>query len=152
MRTHSSFPPTVALHAPLPSLACDVRIDVHEHTTTAVGAADPGAAWRAAQEFELADRLNAAEETLLGAIAEPGASCQVAHLYECRMMRLAKAGDRGNAEMAHAASVRWMWRSVEKARSVDALPLAIAARAHERRLAEVAKRWDRSRDAADTAC
>lgn len=151
MRTPTSFPPTVALHAPKPILACDVRLDVHERTTTAVGA-EPTAAWRAAQDLELADLLEAAEETLLGAIAEPGASCQIAHLYERRMMRLANAGDRGNAEMAHAASVRWMWRSVEKARSVDALPLAIAARAHERRLAEIARRWDRSRDAADTAC
>jgi hypothetical protein len=140
MRTPTSFPPTVAVHAIPPRLACDVRIDVLARNPTAAER-DPADAWRAATEFEAADRLHEAEEALLGAIAEPGASCQIAHLHERRMARLAEANDLGNAEIARCASVRWMWRTVESARSVDALPLALAARAHERRLAEASTRW-----------
>jgi hypothetical protein len=66
------------------------------------------AAWATAQRLEREEQLAQAEEMILGAIDHLGAYAQVAHLYELRMGRLARAGDREGAVAAFHRSNHWM--------------------------------------------
>jgi hypothetical protein len=66
-------------------------------------------AWKRALELERAGDLAQAEEVVLESIDHLGAFGRVAYLYQLRMERLAREGDRDGAIAAFRRSDHWMW-------------------------------------------
>lgn len=64
--------------------------------------------WRTAVLHEREDRLDDAEQAILKAVDHIGAYSSVAHMYEERSARLARAGRTEDAEAARAQAIRWL--------------------------------------------
>ena len=64
--------------------------------------------WRDAVLLERADRLDEAENTILGALDHIGAYSSVARLYEDRYARLARAGQDDAAMVAKERAIHWL--------------------------------------------
>jgi hypothetical protein len=64
--------------------------------------------WSIALSLELTDQLKEAEQTIRTAVDHAGAFVQIAHLYELRMQRKLKEGDRTAAIEAYRQSMSWM--------------------------------------------
>jgi hypothetical protein len=75
------------------------------------------AAWTLALVLEGEGKLEEAEKALFDAIDHLGVFSQVAYMYELRMERLLKAGDREGAIDAFKRSDRWMWIGASNATS-----------------------------------
>jgi hypothetical protein len=65
--------------------------------------------WRVAVLHERADRLEEAEQTILEAVDHIGAYSSVAHLYEERCARLARAGRDADAVAAKDRAIHWLY-------------------------------------------
>ena len=65
--------------------------------------------WRDAVLHERADRLEEAEQAILTAVDHIGAYSSVAHLYEERCARLARAGRDADAASARDRAIHWLY-------------------------------------------
>jgi hypothetical protein len=65
--------------------------------------------WRSAVLLERADRLEDAERAILSAVNHLGAFSSVAHLYEERYARLARAGQHEAAARAKERAIHWLY-------------------------------------------
>lgn len=64
--------------------------------------------WRNAVLLERADRLDEAEQTILGAIDHLGVYSQLAYMYELRVGRLMAEGRSADATAAKARAIHWL--------------------------------------------
>jgi hypothetical protein len=73
--------------------------------------------WREAVRFELADRLEEAEQTILKALDHIGVYSQIALLYELRYARLRAANRTEEAKAAKKRAIEWLYTYASSATS-----------------------------------